>query len=161
MSGTKFFKSDFAYATKAILLPATLNCLLSVSCIVMSFSACVCSTLGRPQSCNSCFCSFLSFILPPAAKMARLAFFFHLHFAPDVASAASLTSAVQLTWLSQQEGYACSCGCTPRHCKPETLRRVSGLGLPSLQSLCRVKHSTDSCSTSIIQAGGIALWSLH
>ncbi len=118
MSGTNVFKGHTAYSTKAILLPATLNCLLSVSCVVMSFSACVCSTLGRPQSCNSCFCSFLSFILPPAAKIARLAFFFHLNFAPDTASAASLTSAAQLAWLSQQRGYACSGECILRHCKP-------------------------------------------
>jgi len=104
MSGTNSLKGDTAYSTKDILLPATLNCLLSVSCIVISLRACVCSTLGRPQSCNSCFCNFLSFILPPAAKIARLALFFHLSFAPDAASAASPTSAAQLAWLSQQEG---------------------------------------------------------
>ena len=153
MSGTSLLEGDTAYSTKAILLPATLNCLLSVSCLVMLFSACVSSTWGRPQSCNSCFCSFLSFILPPAAKIACLAFFFHLNFPPDRASAASHTSAAQHGCVSRKNS-SCPSECMMRDCRPETLRRVGAPELPPLQAFCRVSQQLQHM---LIQAGSIAL----
>lgn len=86
------------HSARAIQLPVILNCLLDVSCIVKSSSIAVRSAEGMLHSCSSCFCSFLSFSLPPTAIKAFFAFFFHFIFAAVIPSSSAVGPPA--TWIS-------------------------------------------------------------